>query len=142
MDNDAELEMVRKLENFRMEIEGIKNRIASKDATIAKIENVSDLQKEEMEVWEKLKVSLRKFLDLVSKEENKDFTSLNSLMVEFEEIGKSFNVQGVENKNKKSFYNWLNNRLNALINYVQLTLDGGDFAEDVKGEAERIGMSS
>lgn len=144
--DSKELEAMQKLENFRMEIKGIIERLAGTDPTLAGVKEVSDFQKEEMEVWEKMKIALKKLLDIVTdEEESKNVASFTAIAAAIREVVKSFDVR-VENKNRKFFYNWLNNRLNILENYTQLMLDNpasmrGIVVEGLSGEATKIGMT-
>ena len=166
---DPKLEDPQRLEAFRMEIQGILSK--STDSTLIKLENVSDLEGEDMENWELLKTVLREFRSLVSKNGDINKEEFQKVSDEIKRLSEVFSsnvggdafvfdahstredsdpveIGGVENPSRRTFYSWLNNRLNVLSNYAELLSDDLSDKEMesstlsvLDGEAKKIGIS-
>lgn len=167
--DDAELQEVQKLASFRMELKKIIDK--GTDTTLAGVKDVSDLEKEDMDNWEAYKFLLKESQTLVGGEVDVNLDEVKKILDKCGELEIIFmskvsttsnlfdvmsgkrdgddpvQVGGEENKNKRQFYNWLNNRLNILINYIQLLLDDPTtmrpiVSSDLKKQALKIGMQS
>jgi len=129
MDNNEEKEKIQKLVAFRQEIKKFVDEAheleqAGKyyDATVAKIEDVGDLDIFEMEAWDEFKRLLSYLHDDLIKKEGLTMEDLDNFLIEIGKLSSitTGRVDDVDNISRKALYNWMNNRLSGIINYVEL----------------------
>lgn len=122
------LETEGQLAIFRAEIETLRNRYGSKDATLANVKDVEELDEKDMESWQIYKKILTNVNNLVNDPEAmlsdcKDLMARNF-------VSKTESVAESGRQSKLSFMSWLNNR--NPFSWAQLFTSGDISAEELK----------
>ena len=106
------------LQNFRVEIKGLKEKVA----TLFAVEDVNDLRLEELEVWEKYKLLFKNTETALSELDMRKKDVLSKLTAEFKGlVGLIKEISSVtKNTNQLEFLAWMNNRLVVLSVSLQL----------------------